>query len=111
MLLLGLLINALNENNTTAPPDFYFSFNSETCDLILALAFGFGLIAMSYIDRKRGIWGTFSGFIWIVLSVVIFYQFGSNQAEHVLWMVIGIGIGLILMLEGTKAYSAGREGI
>jgi hypothetical protein len=99
----------IDRNNTTATPDFYISLNAETSNLILALVFGFGLIAMSFIDKKRPIWATFAGFVWLTLSVAVLYQFGANQAEHLLWMVIGIGIGLILMLEGSMAYAAHRK--
>lgn len=72
--------------------------------LLLALAFGFGLIAISVVDRRRPIWATYAGFIWITLSVVVLFGFGLE------WFVIGLGIGFILMFEGTKAYAAGRQG-
>lgn len=79
-------------------------------NLTLALLIGFGLIAMSYFDKdRRRTWSIFAGFVWIVLGVVIFYSFGSNLAEHVLWMTIAIGIGLILMLEGALHTAAGRK--
>lgn len=72
--------------------------------LILGLAFGFGLIAMSYIDRKKMIWATFAGLAWFVISIVAFYPVGMA------WMLLGIGIGLIMWIEGTMEYAAGRKG-
>jgi hypothetical protein len=72
-------------------------------DLVLGLAFGFGLIILSVIDKRHGIWPTFAGLAWLVISVVAFYPIGLG------WMVLGIGIGLIMWVKGTLEYAAGRK--
>jgi hypothetical protein len=73
-------------------------------DLVLALVFGFGMIAISLIDKERKKWwSTFSGFSWLVISTVVFFPLS------VIWFAIGVGIGLVLMLTGTLSYASGRK--
>jgi hypothetical protein len=72
--------------------------------VLMGLVFGFGLIAMSVVDKRHSIWPTFTGLAWIVISVVVFYPVGIT------WMILGIGIGLVMWVEGAMEYAAGRQG-
>lgn len=78
-------------------------FSMPSIPAFLAIAFGFGLIALSLVDKRREIWGVFTGFVWIALSVVVFLDYG------LIWFIIALGIGFMLMLEGSIAYAAGRS--
>lgn len=68
--------------------------------LVLTLVFGFGLIFLAIIER-RPIWRVYSGFVWVAVSIVTLLDYGMT------WMILGLGIGLMLMLEGATSYAAG----
>jgi hypothetical protein len=70
--------------------------------LIVGLVFGFGLIALSILDKRHGIWPTYTGLAWIMISVVALYPIGIG------WMILGLGIGLIMWIEGAMEYAASR---
>ncbi|HEX9907911.1 MAG TPA: putative Ig domain-containing protein [Thermoplasmata archaeon] len=70
--------------------------------LIVGLVFGFGLIALSILDKRHGIWPTYTGLAWIIISVVALYPVGIG------WMILGLGIGLIMWIEGAMEYAASR---
>lgn len=66
--------------------------------LILGLVFGFGLIAMGFADRR---WLFLGGIVWIYLSLAVFGIYGIP------WMIIGLGLGIILFLEGMLSIEKG----
>lgn len=76
---------------------------SMQTDLLIGLTFGFGLIGLSLVDMRHRIWPTFAGLAWLIISVVAFYPIGLG------WMVLGVGIGLIMWIEGAMEYAASRR--
>jgi hypothetical protein len=78
------------------------SLSPDMTALILGIVFGFGLIVISVVDKSRKIWPVFTGLAWFVVSIVAFYPVGLG------WMVLGIGIGLIMWIEGAMQYASGR---
>jgi hypothetical protein len=93
----GLFYARISADNMT------ISLSPDLNALILGTIFGFGLIILSVIDKRHKIWPVFAGLAWFMISVVAYYPVGVG------WMVLGIGIGLILWIEGTLGYAAGRQ--
>jgi hypothetical protein len=89
--------------NFTIEIDLNDSNVMDLLTLIVGLVFGFGLIALSILDKRHGIWPTYTGLAWFVISVVALYPVGIG------WMILGIGIGLIMWLEGAMEYASSRR--
>lgn len=66
--------------------------------LVLGLVFGFGVIAMGIFDRR---WMFLAGIIWVYISLAVFGIFG------VPWMIIGLGFGFVLMMDGAMHLGQG----
>ena len=64
----------------------------DTNYLVLGLVFGFGLVVMGFVDHR---WNFLGGIIWIYFALAVFLPFGIP------WAFIGVGFGLILMLDGA----------
>jgi hypothetical protein len=102
---LGFCPDRTSDNFTAriSSDNMTISLSPDMSALILGIVFGFGLIILSVIDKGHPIWPTFAGLAWFMIAIVAFYPVGVG------WMFLGIGIGLIMWVEGAMGYASGRE--
>jgi hypothetical protein len=74
-------------NNTTL-----LTLGESDTTLALALFFGFMLMGIGF---KRSEFLILAGPVWIISGLLIFIEYG------VLFMFVGIGLGLVLFFEGV----------
>lgn len=61
-------------------------------NLALAFIFGFGLMAVGF---KRSEFWIIAGPVWIICALTIFISYG------VVFLLVGVGIGMVLFIEGV----------
>ena len=62
--------------------------------LVLGLVVGFGLMAVGFFDHR---WMFFAGVVWLYIGLAILGIYGIP------WLLIGVGIGFVLLLDGALA--------
>jgi hypothetical protein len=77
-----------------APVDHFYV---EVIPLILSLLFCFAFL---FIGFKNNIFMILAGIIWIITSLTIFITYGQ------LFLLVGLGVGIIGMLEGGLRYGS-----
>lgn len=65
--------------------------------LAIGLIFCFVFLALG---MKNPVFRVFAGIVWISVSLTVFISYGQ------LYLLIGLGMGFILMIEGAIAYGS-----